>query len=169
MKISLHIVELLQHHEFFLCIMRNNITSFLDKMDDILPIDMKHSIIMMINKDMNINIIKKRKEKKKKMHIELIKIFSTVYHFGGIRLYRNANDDFMLENNVQNQSIYLYSQRSVISNDNGYETHPENPNPENQIIPIATTNTISQENNEIVLFNGTPNEQRRIKIYVMYI
>lgn len=168
MKISLPMVELLQHHESFLCKMRNNITSFIDKMDDILPLDMKHSIMNMINKDININIIKKQKEKKKKMHIELIKVFSTVFHFGGIRLYRNSNDDFMLQNNIQNRNIYLYSQRNILSNDDGNETHPENPMIENQIIPIST-NTVSQENNEVVLFNGTPNEQRRIKIYVMYI
>lgn len=136
-------------------------------MDEILPTDMKHSIVSMINQNTNIIIMKKQKKLKTEMHRELVKVFSTVFHYNGVRLYRNTNDNFVLENNVQNRNIYLYSQRSIISNNDGTETHPENPIPESQIIPIA--NTVSQENNEIVLFNGTPNEQRRIKLYVMYI
>lgn len=146
--------------------MRNNITSFLDKMDDILPLDMKHSIMAMVNKNANLGIIKQQKEKKKIMHNELIKVFSTVYNIGGIRLYRNANDQFILENSIEHQNVFLYSHRHVISNDDGTETHPENPIPENQMIAVSNA---SQQNNEMVLFNGVPNAQRRIKIYVMYI
>lgn len=135
-------------------------------MDDILPMDMKQSIMAMVNKDVNIGIIKQQKELKRRMHDELIKVFSTVYNFGGIRLYRNANDQFMLENGIQNRSIFLYSHRNVVSNDNGTDTHPDNPIPENQIIPFTNS---PHQSNEMVLFNGTPNPQRRIKIYVMYI
>lgn len=131
-------------------------------MDEILPLDMKHSIMALVNKDVNIGIIRRQKEMKRKMHVELIKVFSTFYNFGGIRLYRNANDQFVLENDIENRRIFMYSRRNVINNEDGTETIE----PENQIIPFTSS---SGQNNEMVLFNGEINPQRRIRIYVMYI
>lgn len=149
--------------------MRDNITSFLNKMDQILPTDMKQSIVSLAIKDINLNIIRKQKENKIKMNEEFIKVFNTVYHFGGLRLYQK-NERFMLENSTENKSIYLYSQRNIISHDNGILPHPDNIVPQNQMIPLTNnTSSQSQDNNDIVLFNGTPNAQRKIKIYVMYI
>lgn len=135
--------------------MRSNITSFLDKMDEILPNDMKHKIVKMINKDDNINIIRNQKQRKANMHQELIKVSSTVYNFDGIRLYRNTDNNFMLENSIENRNIFLCSRRNVIDHDN-------------QIVPL-TNNISAEESNEIVLFNGDTEPQRRIKIFVMYI
>lgn len=144
--------------------MRNDITLFLDRMDNILSTDMKQFIIMMINKDVNIKIIQVQKEIKRQMHNELKKVFGTFYNFGGLRLYRNANDQFIVENNIINRNIFMYSRRNNIQNDN--ESNLEtNSAPDNQIVPLQN----SSNNNEIVLFNGNQNPQHRIKIYVLYI
>jgi hypothetical protein len=125
-------------------------------MDDMLSTDLKQHIIKMVNKEANLKIIQSQKESKNKMHDELKKVFNTVYNFGGIRLYRNSSDQFVVENNLVNRNIFMYSRRNNI-----------NSLPNNNEIESGMNNTSAQ--NEIVLFNGVPNPQHRIKIYVVYI
>lgn len=135
-------------------------------MDDILSTDMKQYIIMMINKDVNMTIIQMQKDMKRRMHNELKKVFGTFYNFGGLRLYRNANDQFIVENNIVNRNIFMYSRRNNVQNEDETDSNlTTNPMPDNQIVPLQN----SSNNNEIVLFNGTQNPQHRIKIYVLYI
>jgi hypothetical protein len=143
--------------------MRNDISLFIDKMDDMLSTDLKQYIIVKINKEANLEKIKLQKEIKNKMHDELKKVFNTVYNFGGIRLYRNSNDQFVVENSLVNRSIFMYSRRNNnhdLSNDNETDSNMNN---------LVSLQNNSPSQNEIVLFNSVQNPQHRIKIYVLYI
>jgi hypothetical protein len=167
--------------------MRDNIENFLTKMNDMLTTDLIRVISNHINKDQNISIIRKQKERKKHLCKEILKLFNTFYSDKNFVLYRNNNNEFVIENVAlnPNQQIYLYSNNVTIPS---VETTEQSDN--NELIPYnQVANEISNEMNHMVLENNTMNTnnelvlfqpttdidengntiQRRIKLYIVYV
>ena len=136
-------------------LMKNDINTFLNIMEDMLSYDMIKYIISMIYRERNFHIIRKQKFLKNKVNTDVIKIHNIYYYDNNFMIYKNQRDQFVLEkislNPVNNISLY--------ANDN----------------PILTSNNCE---NEIILFdnnqeqvyddNGLP-VQRRIKLNIVYV
>ena len=167
--------------------MRDNIEIFLTKMDDMLTTDLIRVISNKINKDKNMDIIKKQKEKKKHLCKEILKLFNTFYSDKNFVLYRNNNNEFVIENVTPNpnQQVYLYSNNATIQpveaneQSNNSELIPYNQvanEISNQMNHMVLENNTMNMQNELVLFQPTTDidengntVQRRIKLYVVYI
>ena len=155
--------------------MRNDIESFLTVMDSTLSSDMIKHIVQLVSTEKNLQIIKKTKELRFQLNKDIIKLFNTYYYDNNFILYKNENNQFVLENmGIKNKQIYIYSNRQQI--------------PENEIIPHITSSetqmvlanqSSSDHTNEIVLFDQNQNQdmydengfpiQRRIRLDIVYV
>lgn len=164
--------------------MRGDIESVLTLMSKELTFDIIKHIVFFVHQDVNKKTIVKQKMLKKKMMLELVKYFNIFYHDKNIILFRNENNDVVLENITNKYNdMYLYSninniQNTNIINNNLIEyNHIANEisNTSNEIISHVNT---AETRNEVVLFKNTNTTvldengfevQRRIKLYIVYI
>lgn len=148
--------------------MRDDIESFLTVMSSILSDDMIKYIIHLVSVDKNRQIIRRQKELKIQLNKDIIKLFNTYYYDNNFILYKNENNQFVLENmGLINKQIYIFSNR------------PSIPNNEEQNQMVLQNQSSADTTNEIVLFDNTSNEvvldengfpiQRRIKLDIVYI
>lgn len=154
--------------------MRNEIDSFLDIMESMLSYDILKHIVQLISTDKNQMIIKKQKQLKLQLNKDIIKLFNTYYYDNNFILYKNDNNQFVLENmSLTNKQIYIYSNKPLHEQENEIVENDQ----QHQMIlhNQSSTNTT----NEIVLFEEGSNQelyddngfaiQRRIKLNIVYI
>lgn len=129
--------------------MRNNIETFLDKMDKILTNDLKEKIVQSVSFEKNFMIIKKQWILKKKLQRDLNIILNTVYNDGQIIIYRNfATGKLMLHNNFDNHStISIYGDNYINEDD---------------------TNTIVNSNDIGFPIHTIDDERRKINLCILY-
>jgi hypothetical protein len=130
--------------------MRSDIDDFLTMMENILSYDLLKTIVSLSYKDHNNAIIKRQKQQKSIVLTELLYVINQYYNDNNIRLYKNNQNQFVLQQK-SNCKMMLYSNTGI----------------QQQQLLLTDGNT---EQNDIVLFDvpNVPN-QRRVKLYIMYI
>lgn len=136
-----------------------NIDNTLNLMEKMLSLD----ILTYIYHFYNIDIIKKQKILKKKILIDIKKLFNIYYYDENILMYLNENNNMVLRHLNNNTRHIQQIQHIMPLNENEYENDNEN---QNQIVNINNNNT------DIILFNYNDIEQnmeRKINIYIVYV
>lgn len=136
--------------------MNHDIESFLYVMKEMLPFDIIKHIVALVSMDKNLAVIKKQKQLKIKLNADIIKLFNTYYYDNNFLLYRNEQNQFVLENiSLNNKNIFVCSNRQQIST----ELQPNNDM--NQIVLFEHPEVIAYDDNGLPI-------QRRIRLDVVY-
>lgn len=172
-----------------------NIESFFQKMEEILPYDIQKYIMSKIIIEHNIEIIKIQKKLKEKCTKEIIKRCNTCYNDRNFLLYRNQDNQLVFENLTlnNNNQILLYSPNNIPANLIGQQNYNQlltnatdttdivNDTQVTQVTQVTSVTPVNNaliqqymnsDQNEIVLFDApdiTGSNQRKIKLYIMYI
>lgn len=164
--------------------MRGDIENILTLMSNELTYDIIKHIIFFVHQDVNKKTIAKQKVLKKIMMLELVKYFNIFYHDKNIILFRNENNDVVLESITNKYNdLYLYSNINQIQDTNSINNNlieynqiaNDISNTSNEIMSHVNT---AETNNEVVLFKNINTTvldengfevQRRIKLYIVYI
>lgn len=164
--------------------MRGIIDNFLCKMQEVLNADIIENIVTKyIYRQNNLITIRRQAEIRRRLIIDLRKFFNILYYDQNFIVYRNINNDVVLENNyTTNVSAYLYSTAGVettgtLATTDGME-QIANSVANTQTNLLQTANFDGPETNEIVLFNSTSNRyidedgnvvQKKINFNIVYI
>lgn len=163
--------------------MRGIIDNFLCKMQEVLNADIIENIVTKyIYRQNNLQTIRRQTEIRRRLIIDLRKFFNILYYDQNFIVYRNINDNIVLENNhTISVKTYLYSDANtenagIIGNDEMRQIANSVANTQTNLMQTAMFD--GPETNEIVLFNGTSNQyvdedgnlaQRRINFNIVYI
>jgi hypothetical protein len=129
--------------------MRSDIDGFFTMMENMLSYDLLKTIVSLSYKDHNSAIIKRQKEQKNVVLKELLDVINQYYNDDNIKLYKNSQNQFVLQQK-NNCNMMLYSNTGI----------------QQQQLLLTDGNT---EQNDIVLFDVPNQQQRRVKLYIMYI